>query len=424
MTANKKIVFFSFCFVGCIYQLVTVSYEFFQFKVRTEITFEYPKEIEIPDIDIQIPIVNLLNMSAVYMRYPKEMVKICKDLVDLDLNENINSIHKFSNYCSSLNQLPNLSSGKIMPILTIGDIQQLTIDPRNMIIAIDNFFLNMDLLKEGFCEVARYHNQVFVHMRISCRQNSNPIVMKIPKSGHGDYHLLRVSLRIPTAFKLRLSKANSSLANYPYNYNMIDPQSKMFKVVVIKFRRLLSYSLPWPYETSCRHYDESVFLLDCINRRSLQIDNQIIHSQSTIPFNEHQSQVKFGDTHKLKKCFDECSALIKQPECESTIIYSEADEHAENVLSSKYQGKMFIYLIAPIDMDTISRAFPQNTLIEYLIYVSSTLGLWFGISVYGQLTDHSNQISKAFKKLIPCSFGPINPIKDTIIKIEANQLTW
>lgn len=141
--------------------------------------------------------------------------------------------------------------------------------------------IKLDLLKSGFCTIYRFHNSVYFQMRISCRQNFKPTVMQLLTFTHwkSSCKYFRNS-----GFVSQKQTAHS----HTILINIISSVLKL-KLIITEFRRLLSYSLPWLYETLYRNYDKAVISLDYINQLSLNSSMKAIFKLTPVPFDQHES---------------------------------------------------------------------------------------------------------------------------------------
>ncbi|XP_053204774.1 uncharacterized protein LOC128389255 [Panonychus citri] len=102
------------------------------FKVLTVTTYEYPTQVEVPDVDIRIPISYLINISELYLRYPKEMVHLCQ-FVEGDENLTVNTAIEFHERCSDIRYARKMTSALSLSFIAVGDVEQLTLDPSQMV---------------------------------------------------------------------------------------------------------------------------------------------------------------------------------------------------------------------------------------------------------------------------------------------------
>lgn len=81
----------------------------------------------------------------------------------------------------------------------------------------------------------------------------------------------------------------------------------------------------------------------------------------------------------LMKIQDDCQAICRQKDCDERLYVTQ-------LLSFKHDPSMRFKAYVPLEPETLTEFLPRLPLIEYLIYLSSVLGLWMGWSVM-QIAD-------------------------------------
>ncbi|XP_053204920.1 uncharacterized protein LOC128389373 [Panonychus citri] len=366
-----------FCFIGCCLQLTIVTREFLKFSVRYEVTYDYPEEIVIPEIDIAIPLGNLItNLSLVYEKYPEALVKICSNRVG-KTNLTIKSFKDFNQNCNFARKGHTLSY-ELSSIFTIGDIESFTQDPRPLILSLRDEHGDNMLDK---CNIERFFNGFMIFLRVSCRDNNSmPITKMVSRSFMGDYCFIGLAHRIYQASGFRFAVANSSIENQLVKYFTYSYKSGESLFFDARYRRFITTSLSWPFETSCRDYNRSKILVQCMNDQLLNSSGTpMIFINSISAFGQYHKDLMFASEEnynqtKFLDIFNGCLDQVKQHECHFSYYHTDASTYSEPSDSEIID----ICMAPPQESDTVYKAYPMQSAVSYLVYISSSLSLWFG----------------------------------------------
>uniref|UniRef100_T1KDM1 Uncharacterized protein n=1 Tax=Tetranychus urticae TaxID=32264 RepID=T1KDM1_TETUR len=387
------------CFILCACQSIDLINNFIQFDVRTEIIYNFSQPLEVPDVDFFFPMVTVLNFSAFYHRRPTELVHWCKILFNKS-NVTINSVQEFDQHCSNLSLLIGQSSTWLPALLTVGDVEELTQDPRELIDEIYTFnSIRKNLFDTKICTKKRFLNGYGLLVRISCRNGSLPFTRENTSGLGGNNFILSIKNRIKRPFGFRLS-SSKRIVNQGSQYISIDPPIDKYYTVTSYFTRQVTTSLPWPYKTKCLHYDKDKTMTDCLNSHLLNQSNQAITIDSVAPFKFYPKKARFTNglldsTGAFMSFLNQCSKLIDKSECYEVNYYTSAKIYIDQEYS---KSSCMFQVDIPINPDVYFIAQEKLTLTELLVSLYSVLGVYFGVTVYDKLKLRLQDVNKCFTK--------------------------
>uniref|UniRef100_T1KHR1 Uncharacterized protein n=1 Tax=Tetranychus urticae TaxID=32264 RepID=T1KHR1_TETUR len=366
-----------FCSIGCSIHLFTVVNEFLKFPVRTDIIYDYPEKMIVPEIDIILHNIDLLNMTALHLKYPNKMTQICEHFVKIS-NFEMNSIEDCIKFLKSYYE----RSYHVGKMLTVDDVEKLDVDS-----LILNFVAKeVDFVRNDLCSVERYFNAVNTFLRVSCREDSKQIERRLVRNividdgfcvKHNIYH----------SFGVRFAHPNSSIDAHVLNYLPLERGEGENLFTMLHYREITVESKEWPYQTNCRHYQKSQIFSKCLREKISHSYPGIVQLEDVIQVGQYPSDFKFDDlkydvNETISQIKSGCAELVKQPQCIEKTYQTQGRSARE-----KGSGIGLICVGNLIDFNINLKTYPKSTFTELLIYISSILGIWFGISIYGKLID-------------------------------------
>uniref|UniRef100_T1KDM4 Uncharacterized protein n=1 Tax=Tetranychus urticae TaxID=32264 RepID=T1KDM4_TETUR len=190
--------------------------------------------LEVPAIDFFFPMVTVLNFSTFYHRRPTELVYWCKVLFNKP-NVTINSVQEFDQHCSNLSLLVTRSTSWLPALLTVGDVEELTQDPRELIDEIYSFNdIRKNLFDTKICTKKRFLNGYGLFVRISCRNGSLPFTRENTSGLGGNNFILENRIKVPYTF--RFASGNRSIGNQGSQYIFIEPPKNKYTILTNKIK--------------------------------------------------------------------------------------------------------------------------------------------------------------------------------------------
>uniref|UniRef100_T1KDL8 Uncharacterized protein n=1 Tax=Tetranychus urticae TaxID=32264 RepID=T1KDL8_TETUR len=409
------------CFILCAYQSIYSIHNFIQFDVRSEIIYNFSQPLEVPDIDFFFSMVTVFNFSAFYHRRPTELVHWCKILFNKP-NVTINSVQEFDQHCSNLSLLITQSSTWLPALLTVGDVEELTQDPRELIDEIYSFNdIRKNLFDTKICTKKRFLNGYGLFVRISCRNGSLPFTRENTSGLGGNNFILGIKNRIKFPYTFRFASGNRSIGNQGSQYIFIEPPKNKYYTVITYFTRQVTTSLPWPYKTKCLHYDKDKTITDCLNSHLLNLSDPAISIDSVVPFKHYPKNTRFTNGYLdssgvFVNLLNKCNKLAENPECREVVYRTSFKIYTDEAPAV---ASCMMLVDVPTDPDVNFIAHEKWTLTELLVALYSVLAVYFGVNVYDKLKSRLEGLNKCFKK--SCNQQQIVPKERVFIIVRPNR---
>ena len=160
-------------------------------------------------------------------------------------------------------------------------------------------------------------------------------------------------------------------------------------IYYIKYRKVISRSLPFPFDTNCFNYSEDGFVSenDCINQCQLKYWKTVLGYRwpGILPAYDNLSDLYIVDMFPVEfvnyyLILDKEVGIKCRKECKSmTSCYKEDFE----IKLNKYQqisDVIWVSVWPPTIPDQVIQHMPQICVEEFVIYIGSLIGLYFGFS--------------------------------------------
>uniref|UniRef100_T1K3Y1 Uncharacterized protein n=1 Tax=Tetranychus urticae TaxID=32264 RepID=T1K3Y1_TETUR len=382
-----------FCLIGCLYQIYDTTELYLQFKVRRDVAYDYSASIELPAIDIMIPMAMALNYSIMFN--PEDMKLMCARLKEKykKLNYTIDDSRARCEDTISLNVLeqdPVALSLNLSANITVQDIHLASVDLEQQYLEI--FVPFFGSLNHKHCTKTRYYNGLAIFMRISCLNETKPFSVNT--------NFIQMDLDYPYSlrysFGMYFGIRFSDPADLPIfernKYFMITRKPGSFPNVTLSFVKSVMSSLEYPYETNCRHYNKDKSISKCMSEYTLSQSTPYLYKTLVYEWNEHPSYLGFNgdnksdqrnDGEKVSQGTDELNAFINcnqhavTNECEKTNYLLEG-KMSENGQEKEYG---FIFIRHSWKANKYLSVRPVLPLDHWIIFIGSIVGLWFGVSI-------------------------------------------
>uniref|UniRef100_T1KHR4 Uncharacterized protein n=1 Tax=Tetranychus urticae TaxID=32264 RepID=T1KHR4_TETUR len=375
---NRRVFILTFCLIGCTIHLAHVVNEFLKFPVQTDIIYHYPEKMIVPEIDIILYNIDLLNMTTLYLKQPQKMTLLCEHLMQKS-NSTINSDENFDANCIKLLKSDAENNHFVSRLLTVGDVENLNI---NSLI----FKYKSSSKRDDLCTIKRYFNAVKTYLRVSCREDSKPIERTLVRNIVADDRFC-IQHNIYHRFGVRFTHPNSSVNTEYLNYIEVEREAGENIFTFLRYREIVIINSEWPYQTNCRHYQKEKIFNQCLREKISSSYQGTVQLRDVLEVGQLPSNLKFADQQSRDneastQIRRECTEQVKQFQCIVKMYQTKGKTYKE-----KGSGVGLICLENQIDFNIILKTYPKSTFTELLIYISSILGIWFGISIYGKLID-------------------------------------
>uniref|UniRef100_T1K3X1 Uncharacterized protein n=1 Tax=Tetranychus urticae TaxID=32264 RepID=T1K3X1_TETUR len=377
-----------FCLIGCLYQIYGITKSYLQFKVRHDVAYDYSFYVELPAIDIMVPMPMAMDWTKVLANQPEmqdycEKLKVKYEGSNYTIDDRNRNCEEYI-YLMFLEKVPFVTSDDLPYKMNVKKIRDDTVDLTKLVkpafLSWSHPVTNRD------CEFVRYHNGLAIFMRIFCHNGSRPFLINNNLVLINKGVVAGISYAFGLHFGIRFSDP-ADLPEYDQSkYLMITRKPGLFPIVKISFVKTVMSSLEYPYETNCRHYNKAKSLSKCMDKYTLSQYPPYLDKFSVRGWNEHRSYLGFSDSrnegekvsHDELDAFIRCNQQATATECKKTDYLVEGKFSDEAVL-----GRRGAILIVPsLNLNMYRSAHPVLPWDEYVIYIGSIVGFWFGISMY------------------------------------------
>uniref|UniRef100_T1L1K8 Uncharacterized protein n=1 Tax=Tetranychus urticae TaxID=32264 RepID=T1L1K8_TETUR len=375
-----------FCIIGCVYQIYGITKSYLKFKVRHDVAYDYSTSIELPAIDIMVPMFVAINWTKVLAHHP-EMHDYCEKLkVKYEQSnftiDNRNVKCKEYIYLMFLEKFPFVTFDDLPYRVDVKKIKEDTVDIRT---CITKLIVASYEYKDIGCKVTRYYNGLAIFMRIFCLNGTKPSSVDTNTVSLNEGIVAYFYYCLPVQFGIRFSDSADFPSYDQSKYFMITSKPGSFPYSTINFAKTVMSSLEYPYETNCRHYNKDKSISQCMDKYTLSQSPPYLDKYSVHEWDEHINHLGFSNPHNEgeKVCQDELDAFNKcnqqaaATECKKTIYL------VEGKFSDEVVGSNSIIIIVPsLNLNTYHSVHPVLPWDEYVIYIGRIVGFWFGVSMY------------------------------------------
>ena len=376
------------CLIGCVYQITKISLEYFSFKTTTKTTFQ---------IDF-----NVNDPAIVYCtRYT--------DILDRT------NYKKYGIYRQSRFNFTEIFSDNTK--LTISDIFHLTPNPNDTIIDCEfrrDEYNAKSYLRDhcySLFRVTKYLEGPFICYQFQTNDvNSNFKCDQAALAYHGLTVLYRISLNsrflLSNTLKL-ISFTPTNIANpilnlplisrrfysRPLRYGANEPKKSKHNYFLISGDLYSITRLEKPYDTKCMRNEEYTEFA-CRRRCNIAAFERHGYFPSTeytvspLPIKHINTEALLNKTllQDTKTQTDICRKICNQKSCSEWFSVTD-------VSSTEYLRDGLVSIISSCSKRpvVIIQYLPRITLMEFAMYISSSLGIWFGVSFFAINPFKSNQ---------------------------------
>lgn len=360
-----KLFFYALCICGFLYQASKISMKYFNYGVQTKTELVLPEEIFIKDY------------------------AICVRFIDLMLGNDFIDTPEFALSTMSNNTLRHIFDSIPKP----GDILNDCVirNPGNFAVYASNhrscneiFMVTRFIYRENVCYELHYRNESkFTNIHIARSYLFAKIVYYFTikdSSPLNHFHLLSASAYYPGDW---IQYASLELTNDIWTQRSAKDR---FNYFTTRYQYYEMRMLEPPYETKCYHYGNNsrdMCIMDCLKNRSIGKLNAI-PVQIVIPDDERKSlDLKQLDERNasasiiVNEIIQECKSIrCSMIDCDLRFTSSDTSKDLRPVLNTS----SFLLGMASTP-DTIVVGDPDVAGSEYVLYLLSLAGSWFGFSI-------------------------------------------
>uniref|UniRef100_T1JUF6 Uncharacterized protein n=1 Tax=Tetranychus urticae TaxID=32264 RepID=T1JUF6_TETUR len=406
-----------FCLIGCIYQIYDMTQFYLQFKVRRDVAYDYAPYIEMPAIDITVPMAIAMNLTKLFAVYPEEMNSLCAQLNASDAGLNYTT-EDFQEKCEvSMQKAPIVFSFRLVSFIKVKDIKEFSGDLNEQVnqISFAKFGNYTDL-----CNSTRYYNGVAIFIRLICLNGTKPLSVHTNHVTLNEGVVAQLTHTFGTHFGIRFSNQTDLPVFEQGKYHIITRESGSFPFSSISFVKTVMSSLEYPYETNCRYYNKAKSIAKCMTEYSLGQPTPYLFKTLTYEWDQHPDHLGF--LRKIDQPEDDeitdrddsededgystdlemqeyyaiinCTEQAAATECEKThyLVEGENSDQTKSelgLINIEFSRKANLYL-------SVHPVLPWS---EYVIFIGSILGIWFGISIHDRTLSMLTYIVTRFCKI-------------------------
>ncbi|XP_053207726.1 uncharacterized protein LOC128391806 [Panonychus citri] len=415
--------------IGCIYQTILVTAVYLEKQVITDIRIQFSEVVRIPDLSICLYFYNFVSYQNLKTRAPKIFSRLKGKFPSVTNQSNFNE-WKFSADAITFMtiEFSHLTISQMMEIMHETD---LLIDKIIPTIRQMDLVENVKLDEVNDCVVTTSVKEPYVCMTVSCP------VLEARHLQQKDLELTQyLGTVIAIYFKHELFIATEEYYVYLHPAGTLPYGTQMSSVTIvteenahkfyIEYKGFEANLLPPPYTTQCKDYTVEGFksqahaLEACRNNASLErfgcsFYSDVVSADSNARLAISDYYLNYGDPRRRKvinEIYDNCSKLHWAPDCKQKYFVPRIQKVAR--IDSSYS---ILCLSMPTEPDISNTCQPKLPLFEYIIYIGSILGTWFGFSI---LTS-SPMIFKWFFDFLRVLTSS-KPAKGHILKKEKDNL--
>ncbi|XP_025015918.1 uncharacterized protein LOC112538505 [Tetranychus urticae] len=427
-TAYK--IFIIVCAVCCSIQLYKITRVYLDYKTRTYIDISFTPQIEIPDITWCTQFLYTINWTHWLIEHRQLKPEDCS----LDDNDTI-AVNQIKKCFDKMGQYA--FQAYVEKHFTVDRFYRTIVKSHSVINGV--FFwtqfgeLNglQDLNEEIICQTKTFIRDPQVCYHVACRNKSDPnrplyfaknrlnmasnigslyqvsVLQEYFKRWEHIFIFIHSPLFLPHGFEI--SHTILSGVDQPSTY-------------YLQFRRMIVNLLPAPYKSNCIQYRDSKGKLQsqaqhyeqCVNNKTLQLDPSLVFYRTLIVdpnntkahfVNRLRFKPKYADL--LEEIHDTCRQVTLNSECRK-LFYATALIGYEDLINSNATLFTIMNSVEPDLNKTTIADFPLGS---YIIYIGSTLGTWFGFSMY-------HYFHVIYNKLKPLTFTKPKDKKNYINTLE------
>uniref|UniRef100_T1JPR5 Uncharacterized protein n=1 Tax=Tetranychus urticae TaxID=32264 RepID=T1JPR5_TETUR len=366
-------------------QFIILTQRLLEFNVVHEIDTFVSEDIEVPEINIQIPYQYVMDKKILRSKLGPRFEAGCKaasSIQDYDVKHDIGD-------CDLFKTDPQVFSRYIGMHLTLDEIARYTYPNERLIYG----FNSIDVIEENFltnggCQINRKASAFYLELVINCSNST----LKLERTQSLMLSNYLFSFYINTSFmQLNLNQPGEPQIDAVSHPEHSSTSSGKRASNFIHYNRIFRNLLPSPYRTYCKEYSQYKEYEDCVHTNSLNQTGSL-YPLIGVPIEKYSNKrdlrfyINF-ENNILADIHKKCRQQTSQPMC-SSIQYSFHYSFVmdRNLIDTKpgRENIKLTFLLSP-KPDSVAKSRPDLSVLDYLILSGSLFSTWFGISIVGQL---------------------------------------
>lgn len=358
---SLSVTFHLLCILGFIFQAREIFQMYFTYLTSTLISIEPPDEEVTPSTSICIRYVDILNRTQM------DEDKVSPTLIVNSISRLV--IKDIFKYTPSSND--TLDTCSFRP--SIGRHME-----ENLNSSICNSIFKVD----------KYYTQEFICYQYTLTISKTYTLRWVAHSDMYSFQVYRLHIRLPgSSLVLSVLSNEHPFPLYSKTFGTIrwiKVSDTTFRGINLNYQRKEVQLLEPPYDTNCH---PSQGIAECIRSchiegfkslrlfPSSEITDEPLNIRHSIPDdNRNESYYRFADQVYL-----DCRSRCRRQKCRTTIFFTKATTFDQGKSSLNWTFPVLVFGADTNAIIVIST--PKVYFLDFLIYICSSIGLWFGISV-------------------------------------------
>lgn len=372
-----RIIAITICTLRLLEQVQHVSQRYFEYRTRTIISVMIPAEDEYPSISLCFRYHDMLDRHKITIKYPHLKLKRYRD-PKFDSQKFFEATANFTiselfNFTANVDGILAPEKGCIIRYPS-----KLTTDSETPKTCYERFIVKKYLVRQDVCylfipritdEMLQLHEYT-----LAAGFPAEMYTLLLDKSIFRFFGTLSVAIHSnESAFIPDITFASS-----------IDLRTENLPTTSVYHRKLIRTSLPYPYDTKCRHWNIGLRSLYAeqfriIDQKAMEMYNFSVPFYPT--FNSSINVRKLINYRAFKNgpARQQVVDLVEQ-----NLKLTDTCYQVNFITKSQFvndEGSAFTAHWTR-DENFISLRAPEQELLDYIVYVCSCIGIWFGLSAY------------------------------------------
>ena len=381
------------CFVGLLVQVATVTKTYLEYPTSTKLTIDVDHYLKIPDFTICMSVVSILDSK--WVRQAKR----------LDVKRDSDNVSQVLSVQEILDETP--SSHHIMDSCMTRSSNSYQVFFHQGTRCLNVFNITKSVFGEYVCYTLELKTNSTIDLRkiTFSRRLSRVLFIFNLNDSLSSVMTLKPMVHMPGSFPYKTASFSMTHNRKPYGQPDLLPN---FNTIKSSYTKYVISRLPPPFGSKCRNYsatsdvDYPMTKEDCIQKCLLR---SVPQELGKVPFTSAiRVPVKLIQLSMLDMDDDATSAILNRLELDCRSQCSQLDCHSTFTITSGFTEvdvKMRLLVYSPNSPDLLLQEEEAFRFLDFLIFVSSCVGSWLGLSfisfdpvdLYEIMTSWSKSVS-------------------------------
>lgn len=353
------------CALGFAFQALQVCQMYFTFQTSTQIVFEDRDIMTVPSASFCYRYLDILNNESMQ-----------QDGVSMNVKFYLSNLTIMSIFKYTPNPEETLHSCGIRQASSAGRLMSSTLDKATCL----NHF-----------NVTKYYTQEFICYNYDMINYTSYSLDQVSHSTQYTFQIYYLNMNfIDQKLMVVTLSTEKSLPLYSRTFGKhvwmrIYQSNVRLDLASLEYRLNEVHLLEAPYDTRCRREGSQECKTKCLIERfkevkrfpSTEMTIDPVALQHTTPGDDNDDQMRnFGNV-----VYSNCRSKCQREKCTISTCYTSVTPIYHTSQESHRDGHTFrVQVKTPISASIIIRTVPKVTFIDFLIYILSSVGVWFGLS--------------------------------------------